>query len=174
MIMMNDYTFIDFDGVVLDSEERMLERKYNLGFRDHNNKTEFDAYFEYTTLHPEEWDYIIREACSINDSVEIIRNLEMLKKKIAILTKIHTLYEMKVKIEDLRLHRNIQCPVFFVPPGIKKHQIVIPNNQLLIDDSTKNIDGWIANGGRGFVFDSSLSEDTDTKVKSLEFLLKRD
>ena len=82
--MMNDYTFIDFDGVVLDSEEKMLERKYNLGFRDHNNKTEFDAYFEYTTLHPEEWDYIIREACSINDSVEIIRNLEMLKKKIAI------------------------------------------------------------------------------------------
>ena len=25
--MINDYTFIDFDGVILDSEKRMLERK---------------------------------------------------------------------------------------------------------------------------------------------------
>ena len=170
--MTNDYTFIDFDGVILNSEERMLERKYNLGFRDHKNEAEFDEYFEYTNLHPEEWDYIIREAKSINNSVEIIRDLELQKKKIAILTKIHTLYEMRVKIEELRSKRNIQCPVFFVPPGIKKYQVVIPNNQLLIDDSPKNIHGWIDNGGRGFIFDSSISENVENKVKSLEFLLK--
>ena len=29
--MMEGYTFIDFDGVILDSEERMLERKYDVG-----------------------------------------------------------------------------------------------------------------------------------------------
>lgn len=29
--MTNDYIFIDFDGVILDSEQRMLERKYDLG-----------------------------------------------------------------------------------------------------------------------------------------------
>ena len=28
-------TFIDFDGVILDSEERMLERKYDSGFHNH-------------------------------------------------------------------------------------------------------------------------------------------
>lgn len=171
--MTTDYTFIDFDGVILDSEERMLERKYDLGLLDHKNEIEFDTYFEYTNLHPEEWDYIIKEATSINNSVEIIKELESLKRKIAILTKIHTLQEMKVKMEVLRESLEILCPVMFVPPGVKKHQVVIPNNQLLIDDSKENIKRWIENGGRGLIFDSSIDNDTDEKVKSLEFLIKR-
>lgn len=171
--MTNDYTFIDFDGVILDSEQRMLERKFNLGLPDHKNENEFDAYFEYTNLHPEEWKYILKEAKSINNSVEIIRELENLKRKIAILTKIHTLQEMKVKTEVLREDLKILCPVIFVPPGVKKHQVVIPNNQLLIDDSKKNIKGWIENGGKGLIFDSTIDNDTDEKVKSLEFLIKR-
>ena len=171
--MTTDYTFIDFDGVILDSEERMLERKYNLGFHDHKNESEFDKYFEYTNLHPEEWEYIIKEAKSINNSVEIIKELENLKRKIAILTKIHTFQEMKVKIEVLRENLKIFCPVIFVPLDVKKHQVVIPNNQLLIDDSKKNIKKWIENGGRGLIFDSTINNDTDEKVKSLEFLIKR-
>lgn len=171
--MTNDYTFIDFDGVILDSEERMLERKYDLGLRDHKCEAEYDEYFNYTNIHPEEWDYIIREANSINNSVEIIKELERMKRKIAILTKIHTLYEMKVKMEDLRDNRKITCPVFFVPPGVKKYKIVIPNGQLLIDDSKKNIRGWIENGGTGLVFDKNIEKDTHEKVRSLEFLLKR-
>lgn len=142
-------------------------------YYDHSNEDEFNQYFEYTNNHPEEWGYIIREARSINNSVEIIRELEKLKKRIAILTKVYILYEMKTKVEDLRKSRNIQCPVFFVPPGIKKHQIVIPNNQILIDDSKKNVKYWIENGGRGFIFDLSILVDQDNKVKSLEFLLKR-
>ena len=171
--MTNDYTFIDFDGVILDSEERMLERKYNLGLQDHKNKSEFDKYFEYTNLHPEEWNYIIKEARSINNSVEIIKELENLKRKIAILTKIHTLQEMRVKIEVLRENLKIFCPVIFVPPGVKKHQVIVPNNQLLIDDSKRNIKRWIENGGRGLIFDSTLECNTDEKVKSLDFLIKR-
>lgn len=171
--MINGYTYIDFDGVILDSEKRMLDRKDNVGFHNHNDEKEFDDYFNYTNLHPEEWNYIIREGCSINDSVEIIRELEVLKKKIAILTKIHTLYEMKVKIEDLRNNRKIYCPVIFVPSGVKKHEVVIPNGQILIDDSKKNIRLWNENGGAGLVFDRTISDNTDDKVKSLEFLLKR-
>lgn len=171
--MTNDYTFIDFDGVILDSEERMLERKYDLGLHNHKNKNEFDIYFEYTNLHPEEWEYIIKEAKSINNSVEIIKELENLKSKIAILTKIHTIQEMKVKTEVLRENLKIFCPVIFVPPGVKKHQVVIPNHQLLIDDSKKNIKRWIENGGKGLIFDSTIDNDTDEKVKSLEFLIKR-
>ena len=171
--MNNDYIFIDLDGVILDSEERMLNRKYDIGFHDHQYEKEFDEYFVYTNLHFKEWDYIIREASSINNSVEIIRELEILKKNIAILTKIHTLYEMKVKIDDLRHNRGINCPVIFVPPGVKKHNVVIPNRQLLIDDSEKNIKLWIENGGNGFIFDKKIDSNTNDKVKSLEFLLKR-
>lgn len=171
--MADDFIYIDFDGVILDSEERMLERKDKAGFHNHRNKTEFYDYFDYTNIHQEEWDYIIREAISINNSVEIIQKLESLKKKIAILTKIHTLNEMKVKIDDLREHRKIFCPVIFVPPGVKKHKIVIPNGQILIDDSKKNIKLWNENGGKGLIFDKTLSNNTNEKVKSLEFLLKR-
>ena len=171
--MTNDYTFIDFDGVILDSEERMLERKYNLGFYNHNDESEFDKYFQYTNSHPEEWEYILRETSSINNSIEIIKELEYLKKKIAILTKIHTLQEMKVKTEVLREDLKIFCPVIFVPPGVKKHQVVIPNSQLLIDDSKKNIKKWIENGESGLIFDYTIDNDTDEKVKCLEFLIKR-
>ena len=171
--MKDDYIYIDFDGVILDSEERMLERKHIVGFHNHEDETEFDDYFKYTNMYQEEWNYIIREANSINDSVEIIRELEKLKRNIAILTKIHTLNEMKVKLEDLREHRKIRCPVIFVPPGVSKHNVIIPNGQILIDDSKDNIRLWNENGGKGLVFDKTLSNNTNDKVKSLEFLLKR-
>ena len=44
-------TFIDFDGVILDSEERMLERKYDSGFHNHKDGSEYDKYFEYTNMY---------------------------------------------------------------------------------------------------------------------------
>lgn len=171
--MNKNYTLIDFDGVILDSEERMLDRKFSIGLHNHNDESEFYMYFDYADMYPEEWDYIIREANSINNSVEIIRELERLKKNIAILTKIHSLYEMKVKIEDLRNNRKINSPVFFVPPGIEKYNVITPNNQLLIDDSEKNIRLWIENGGKGLVFDKTINENKNNKVRSLEFLLRR-
>ncbi len=171
--MTSNYTFIDFDGVILDSEERLLKRKYDLGLHNHKNENEFYAYFEYTNLHPEEWEYILKEAKSINNSVEIIKELEKLKERIAILTKIHTLQEMKIKTEVLRDNLKILCPVIFVPPGVKKYQVIIPNQQLLIDNSRKNIKKWIENGGKGLIFDPTIESDTNEKVRSLEFLLKR-
>ena len=80
---------------------------------------------------------------------------------------------MRVKVDDLRNHRNIYIPIVFVTPKIKKHEVVIPKKQLLIDDSQKNIDGWINNGGKGILFDETIPKNTDKKVKSLEFLLGR-
>lgn len=93
--------------------------------------------------------------------------------KIAILTKIHSLHEMRVKIEDLRENRKIICPVLFVPLGVDKNVVEKPNGKILIDDSKTNIRLWIENGGKGFIFDKTIPEDTNNKVKSLEFLLKR-
>lgn len=170
--MENQCVYIDFDGVILDSEQRMLDRKFACGFIDHYDANQYDQYFDYTNLHPEEWDYIIRDAKSINDSVEIIRELQNLRR-LAILTKIHTFYEMRVKVDDLRNHRKINVPIIFVPPGVKKHEVILPNGQILIDDSKKNVVSWIENGGNGFIFDASIDSDQESKVKSLEFLLRR-
>lgn len=97
----------------------------------------------------------------------------MMKKNIAILTKIHSLKEMKIKAYDLRENRNIFSPIIFVPPDVQKHNIILPNEQLLIDDSEKNITGWINNGGNGLLFDENLTKNNKTRVKSLEFLLRR-
>lgn len=80
---------------------------------------------------------------------------------------------MKIKTEILRDNLKILCPVIFVPPGVKKYQVIIPNQQLLIDDSPKNIKQWIENGGKGLIFDPTIESDTNGKVRSLEFLLKR-
>ena len=170
---MNDYVFIDFDGVILDSQERMLDRKYSLGFQDHTSIDEFYKYFSYADLHPEEWDYIIREANSLNNSVEIIKELEGMKEKIAILTKVHSFYEMQVKVEDLRNNRKISCPIIFAPFGVQKHEVVVPNGQILIDDSKTNIRLWNENVGNGLLFDKTLPYDEIGKVNSLELLLKR-
>lgn len=76
-------------------------------------------------------------------------------------------------VEDLREHRKISSPILFVPSGVNKHDVEKPNGKLLIDDSKTNIRLWIENGGKGFIFDKTISEDTNSKVKSLEFLLKR-
>lgn len=48
---------------------------------------------------------------------------------------------MRVKIEDLREHRKISCPVLFVLPGVDKNDVEKPNGKLLIDDS-KKISGY--------------------------------
>lgn len=171
--MKEKIVFIDCDGVILDSEQRMLRKKEERGFLNHHDGKEFDDYFALADTLDGEWEYIICGAKSINDSVEIIGELEMMKKNIAILTKIHSLKEMKIKVYDLRENRNIFSPIIFVPPGVQKHNIILPNEQLLIDDSEKNIVGWINNGGNGLLFDENLTENNKARVKSLEFLLRR-
>ena len=171
--MRDDYTFIDCDGVIIDSEQRMLKRKEEMGFLNHKDSNQFDEYFSLADEIDGEWETIINDAKSINDSVEIIRELERMKRKIAILTKIHSLKEMKIKVQDLRENRHIYSPITFVPPGIQKYEVVIPNHQLLIDDSKKNINGWIGHDGQGLLFDDKLDNNSKTRVRSLKFLLKR-
>lgn len=171
--MNEKYTFIDLDGVILDSEERMLESKERAGFLDHGDPTEFDNYFKIVDDLVDGWDYILGEAKPINNSIEIIKELESMKKRIAILTKIHTLKEMKKKVEILRNKQNIYVPIIFVPPGIEKYEIVMPNGQILIDDFIGNICGWNENNGYGILFDKTIETSTNNTVNSLEFLLKR-
>lgn len=160
--MYKDFTFLDLDGVILDSEERIIELK------ERNKDIGWNQLFENV-----DWFKLLKESKSINNSVEIIKELEMKKKKIVILTKIHTLLEMEAKVRELRYNRGIITPLLFVPPHIKKSQIYIPSNkEILIDDNLKNINDWNYNGGNGILFDPHDKTEEKNKVKSLEFLLK--
>lgn len=170
--MKENCVFIDFDDVIVDSNTRMIERKEKAGFLDHKDRKQFIDYFTLADQTVGEWEYIIKGAKSINNSVEIMRELEKIKKDIVILTKIHSLKEMCVKIEDLRENRHIYSPIVCVPPGIEKYNIIIPNGRLLIDDSSDNVNGWIQNGGTGLIFERNLSKNSKTKIRSLDFLLR--
>lgn len=74
---------------------------------------------------------------------------------------------MKIKVEDIRKNRKINYPIIFVPQGSKKNHVIILNGQILVDDSKKNINGLIDNGGVGYIFNSSLQCNTKEKVRSL-------
>lgn len=51
---MNNYILIDFYDVIIDSEERMLDRKFSIGFKNRNDQDEFHMYFNYANQHLEE------------------------------------------------------------------------------------------------------------------------
>ena len=159
--MYNDYNiFLDYDGVLLNSEELMVKRH-----RESN--LSWDDFFDNL-----DWHKLYREAEEINGSFEVVRELQGRQSGLYILTKIHRLIEANAKIELLR-EAEITVPVFIVPPHIKKSEIYLPDaKSLLIDDSEKNINDWRANGGHGILFNSNIVENISYQVKSLHFLLK--
>lgn len=163
--------YIDCDGVILDSDKRLSEMKAKAGFGQHT-KEAYYQYFNYAEDHLEEWDYILKEADQINNSVDIIKELENLKKRIVILTKIHSLHEMKIKFEVLRNKWNITSDIVFVPPYSSKASVVNPENNILIDDLIENIISWNEAGGEGVLFDYNLDIDTPNKIRSLKSLLE--
>lgn len=79
---------------------------------------------------------------------------------------------MKIKAYDLRENRNIFSPIIFVPPDVQKHNIILPNEQLLIVNSEKNITGWINNGGNGLLFDENLTKNNKTRDKKSRVFIK--
>lgn len=158
--------FLDLDGVILDSEKRVKDL---ISKANPQKEIEWQIFFDNI-----DWKTLLKESKSINKSVEIIQELEKLKKQIIILTKIHSLKEMQAKVLELRENRKINFPIMFVPQHTRKTQIYIPNNnEILVDDSQKNINDWNINGGNGVLFEESCTFETATKVKSLEFLLRK-
>ncbi len=159
--MFNNKIFIDFDGVIFDTEKRVLERKKQ------KPNISWDEFFEKLN-----WFQLLEESKIINNAIDYILEGQTKSKQIAILTKIHTLVEMEAKVKSLR-SRKIEVPILFVPPHIKKSQIYLPNNgEILIDDSIKNLIDWEQNGGKSIYFNENLnsSEQFET-IKSLSKII---
>lgn len=159
--MFNNKIFIDFDGVIFDTEKRVLERKKQ------KPNISWDEFFEKLN-----WFQLLEESKIINNAIDYILEGQTKSKQIAILTKIHTLVEMEAKVKSLQ-SRKIEVPILFVPPHIKKSQIYLPNNgEILIDDSIKNLIDWEQNGGKSIYFNENLnsSEQFET-IKSLSKII---
>ena len=159
--MFKENVFIDFDGVIFDTEKRVVERKKL------RPDISWNVFFEEL-----DWFELLEEAKVINNAIVYILEAQSKSRQIAILTKIHTLLEMEAKVRALR-SRNIEIPILFVPPHIKKSQIYLPNNgEILIDDSIKNLIDWEQKGGRGLYFSENLDSSNQFEVvKSLRRIL---
>lgn len=159
--MNNKKIFIDFDGVIFDTEKRVVERK------NENPNLTWNEFFDNL-----DWFQLLDEAKVINNAIDYILDGQTRTKQLAVLTKIHTLLEMEAKTKALR-SRKIKIPILFVPPHIKKSQIYLPNNgEILIDDSIKNLTDWKQKGGTGIYFnEEQVSTQEFMTIKTLEKIL---
>lgn len=154
--MENKKIFIDFDGVILDSEERILKQKLS-------SNLDWDDFFQTV-----DWFQLLSTSKIINDSVNYILEKQKSYKNLAILTKIHTVNEMLAKTEYIR-NKQIEIPIFFVPPRTTKSEIYHPKNgEILIDDSLKNLKDWKLHGGTGIYFSLSHQSQEFKTIKSLK------
>lgn len=158
--MQSKKIFIDFDGVIFDTEKRVTEKKKK------NPEMSWNDFFEKL-----DWFQLLDESNVINNAIDYILEGQKKSKQIAILTKIHTLIEMEAKTRALR-SRNVEIPILFVPPHVKKSEIYLPNNgEILIDDNIKNLKDWAKKGGESIYFSDSLDSLEFKTVKTLKRVL---
>lgn len=158
---MDKELYIDFDGVILDSQERF--KKIML------DNTNFEDWINY--LSSIEWYNFLRECMEIDESLTTIQKLQKYKNLKGIITRIHTFNEGIEKVNFLRENK-IEVPVFYVLPEQNKSSVVIPNkNRILIDDDIKNCFDWENNGGEAILLDSKVKEENKKIIKSLKTLL---
>lgn len=160
--------YVDFDGIVLDTESLLFDENY---YKMKSNPN-FDKMKYIENIN---WDELLKRADVINNSLEVLKDLQ---NKITILTKINTLNnEAIAKIKYLRSH-NINSDVVLVPFNLKKTDVVIARNNLLIDDTIHNLDDWYNNDGIPIFFnkDNIDKDNWDNinskykKIKTLEYL----
>ena len=106
---MKEKYLIDFDGVILDSQDRFQEvMKDNINFFD---------WMEY--LSSIEWYSFLRSCNEIDESISVLKELERLKKLKGIITAIHSFKEGQEKLYFLR-EQNIHVPIIYTLPHQKK------------------------------------------------------
>ena len=169
---MNEEIYIDFDGVIVDTQNKI---DYYFSLFDNKITPEWNEFLANINWKMD----VLSEAKEINNSFEILRELYKFKRNVYILSRVFSLNEYRDKLEYLRdngIYTN------FIPtPGRKeKAQVIIPNkDKILIDDSKSNVQNWINNNGRGIYFINStidlVDNDIDFKecVDNLSFLLKK-
>ena len=159
--------YIDLDGVILDTEDIL----FNLLLFDRSSLDE-DFIFPYVVNI--NWAYILNEAKEINNSISILKKMD--PKESAILTKVHSNQEADAKInyfKSIGVKQEV-IPVFY--PN-KKNEIVIAKNNILIDDSLRNLRQWVMAGGYPMFFDrkqNGIDSWNEYNVKGFQKVLRID
>ena len=159
--------YIDLDGVILDTEDIL----FNLLLFD---RSSLDENFIFPYVVNINWAYILNEAKEINNSISILKKMD--PKESAILTKVHSNQEADAKInyfKSIGVKQEV-IPVFY--PN-KKNEIVIAKNNILIDDSLRNLRQWVMAGGYPMFFDrneNNIDSWDEYNVKGFQKVLRID
>lgn len=140
--------YIDFDGVILDTEKLIFENWHKEEDRSEEAKIRY--------LQRISWSKIIENSMVINNSLNILRTFS--KEDTCILTKVHSATnEGASKILFLR-REGIELPVVLVPYPLKKTDLVDAKNNILVDDALFNLDAWVSCGGIPLYFNKDNSD----------------
>ena len=138
--------YIDFDGVILDTELLLFEE-----WRKNPDRFSLPESVKIEYMNNSNWKYIIENSEVISDSIYYLKHSD--PTKTCILTKIHSMEnEGRAKL-DWKKKNNIKQPMILVPYYCKKSEVVDPRGNILIDDCLRNLDDWIEQGGLGIFFD---------------------
>ena len=138
--------YIDFDGVILDTEELLFEE-----WRKNSDRFSLPESEKIKYIQEANWDFILNNSEIINDSVYYLKNMDV--KDTRILTKVHSLEnEANSKIKWIR-EMGIEHPILIVPYNVKKADVVDARENILVDDCLKNLDEWVEKGGYPIFFD---------------------
>lgn len=135
--------YLDFDGVLFDTVSIILDeiKKNNINLKD-------NCQYFFENL---DWSYILHNAKEINNSVEIVNKLKH-KYKIKILTHVSSVNEQTEK-ENFIKEKIKDIEIICIPKKYPKSSIVSSENNILIDDSKKNVKDWIDNKGEAYLYD---------------------
>lgn len=138
--------YIDFDGVILDTEELLfgeLRRKTDCKKLSEMEKIRY--------VQEADWNYILNNSPVINDSIYYLKNIDF--NSSVILTKVHSLTnEGSAKVNWIR-RNGLKQSIILVPYDVKKSDMAMASGNILIDDCLRNLDDWVNNGGYPILFD---------------------
>ena len=138
--------YIDFDGVILDTEELLFKE-----WRKIENHKELPESEKIKYMKQQDWKYILNNSPVINDAVYYLNHMNPLKS--VILTKVHSLENEGAEKIKWKKEQGIKQTMILVPHNVKKCDVVDAEDNYLIDDALFNLDDWLELGGIPIFFD---------------------
>ena len=140
--------YIDFDGVIVDTEGLLFEE-----WRKNPDRHSYTEKRKIKYIQKADWKHIVEDSPVLNDAIYILKNID--PNTSAILTKVHSLdNEAHAKIIFLR-DKGVKQEVIVVPYTLKKTQVVHPEGNILVDDSVRNLREWASEGGYPMFYDKN-------------------
>lgn len=157
-----DILLSDFDGVLLDSQERHNEIM--------GTETDFDLWMEY--LNSVNWHDFLNDCNEIEGAFDTFLELQKLNILRGFITRIHSFDEGQEKCLFLR-ENGFYVPIYYVLPMQPKSAVYLPSeNVILLDDDLNNIVEWEDNGGKSLLYNSNAKRSTKKIVKKIPNLLR--